>query len=187
MCDLKRGILLDDYKDAMVVFPLFRVAHRNGYGKQDRNGRPRLRPPAMISLDGSIIAAIIVFLTLIFTLNSLLFQPLLRIQAEREARTTGFMDQARKHMDHHLELFNRYQAAIKNERLAGYQVQERVRADAMGKRTEALAAARKRTEDMIRESREALQAQTQTAKEQLTQEAREIARSIAENILRRPA
>lgn len=87
----------------------------------------------MISLDFSIIPAIVLFLTLVFALNYLLFKPLLKVQAEREERTVGQHEQARRRLSHHLDLFNRYVAAIRNGRMEGYRLQEQQRSDAMEK------------------------------------------------------
>lgn len=139
----------------------------------------------LISLDSSIIPAILVFLVLIFALNRLLFQPLLRIQAERERRTTGLIAQARKSLDHHLELFNRYQDTLKNARLESYRRQEQVRSEALSKRAEVLERARNSAEALIQQSRDSIQAQVQSAKDQLERDAKEIARRIAMTILQR--
>jgi F-type H+-transporting ATPase subunit b len=137
----------------------------------------------MISLDSSIIAAILVFLALVIALNYLLFQPLVRVQSERESRTTGLITQARKNLDHHLELFNKYQAAIKNTRMEGYRLQEQVRAEAVSQRAATLAQARKSAESQMQESRKSIQEQVREAKDALAGEALAIARGIAANIL----
>jgi F-type H+-transporting ATPase subunit b len=141
----------------------------------------------MINLDGSIIPAVIVFLIVIFALNRILFQPLFKVQTEREGRTTGLMEKVRGQLSHCQELTDRYQAAIKNERMEGYRRQEQVRAEGMKKRAEALMQARARAEELIQESRDSIQAQVQTAGTRLEQDAREIAGQIAANILRRMA
>jgi F-type H+-transporting ATPase subunit b len=141
----------------------------------------------MISLDYSTIPAILIFLTVIIALNYLLFKPLMKVQAEREERTTGLMEAARKNLDQHLGLFNRYQATIKNGRLEGYRLQEQVRSEAMKKRAEALSKARSSAEQLVQESRVSIEAQIRSAKEQLGAEAHEIARGIAANILQRSA
>ena len=141
----------------------------------------------MISLDGSIIAAIFIFLVLVVALNKILFQPLLQVQAERESRTTGLMARTRKKLDHNLELLNQYQTAIKNCRIEGYRRQEQMRAEAMNKRGEALTEARADAERLMQESRDSIQAQGQAAKAKLDYEAREMAGGIAASILRRTA
>ncbi len=141
----------------------------------------------MISLDASVIPAIIIFLLLIVTLNQLLFKPLQRVQAEREKRTTGLLREARSKMDHQLELFKEYEATVKNARMEAYRRQEQLRSEAMKKRAEVLAGARTAGEKMIQDSRASILSQVETAKRQLEMEAKELARGIASTILGRSA
>jgi len=141
----------------------------------------------MIALDGSIIPAILIFLALIVVLNSILFKPLLRVMQEREDRTEGTMAQVRRESDHQAELLSRYESALKNARLEGYKRQEQVRAEALLKRATALQEAAKESERLVQESRTSIQAQVRQAKEQLSQDARDIARGIASTILERSA
>jgi F-type H+-transporting ATPase subunit b len=142
---------------------------------------------SMISIDSSILAAIAVFLILVFTLNQLLFRPLIRIQEERAARTTGREFEARKVLDHYSDLFERYQATIRGARAEGYRQQERVRADALARRAALLDEARSSAEHLIEQSRASIQTQTQAARDQLGREAQGIARGIASSILQRSA
>jgi F-type H+-transporting ATPase subunit b len=141
----------------------------------------------MISLDASIIPAIVIFLLLIFVLNRLLFNPLQKIQAERERRTSGLMGETRVKMDHQLELLDKYQATIKNARMEAYRQQEQVRSEAMQKRAEVLAKAKAAGEQMIRDSRASILSQVESAKQQLDLEAQELARGIATTLLGRAA
>jgi F-type H+-transporting ATPase subunit b len=141
----------------------------------------------LISLDGSIIPALIIFIVLIAALNSILFKPLARVQADRESRTTGMMAQAQEKIKNQLNLFNKYQASIKNARMEGYRRQEQLRGEAMQKRAEVLAEARKAAELKIKESREVICEQVETAKEQLARDAEEIARKITATVLERSA
>lgn len=141
----------------------------------------------MISVDGSVVAGIIIFLTVVVALNHLLFRPLLRVQAERESRTTGTIAQAHKQLQHQAELFGRYEGAIKNARMEGYRLQEQARSEALQKRKERLDLARKGAEELLAQSRDSIRMQVDTAKDELAQEAGEMARSIAAAVLRRSA
>jgi len=141
----------------------------------------------MISVDGSVVAGIIIFLTVVLALNQLLFRPLLRVQAERESRTTGTIAQAHKQLQHRAELFGRYEAAIKNARMEGYRLQEQARSEAMQKRKERLDLARKSADELLEQSRDSIRLQVRTAKDELAREAEEMARSIAAAVLRRSA
>ncbi len=137
----------------------------------------------MINLDGSIIPAIVIFLVLIVSLNQLLFKPLMRIQAERESRTTGLVNQAHERMNYQSGLFKEYQASVKNARMEGYRRQEQLRAEAVKKRMEMLAQARASAEQMVRDSRVSIQSQVEIAKHQLALDAQELAERITSTIL----
>lgn len=140
----------------------------------------------LISLDGSLIAAIVIFLVLIAALNRILFKPLARVQAERESRTTGLMARAQEQIKYHQDLFDRYQAAIKSARMEGYRRQEELRAQALQKRAELLAQARASAEMSIQQSRASIQEQIELAKQQLASEAQEVASKISAIILEKP-
>jgi F-type H+-transporting ATPase subunit b len=141
----------------------------------------------MVNIDFSVIPAIIIFLVLIAALNHLLFKPLMKVQAERESRTTGLVSQAQENLKHHLSLFGEYQASIKNARMEGYRRQEQLRAEALKKRGEFLAKSRSAAEQMIQDSRDSIRLQVDTAKQQLTQDAQEMARRITSIVLGRSA
>jgi F-type H+-transporting ATPase subunit b len=137
----------------------------------------------MISLDSSILAAILIFLVLVFVLNKLLFKPLLTIQAERESRSSGLIARSRKELESEQDLFRKYEETIRGARAEGFRHLDQRRGAALKKRAEALDAARKAGERMTQESRESIRAEVQVAKTQMASEAREIARGIAATIL----
>jgi F-type H+-transporting ATPase subunit b len=141
----------------------------------------------MVSIDSSIIPAIIIFLSLIIALNYLLFQPLMRIQAQRQMLTAGSLAESRKRLDLYVAQMDRYQAAIRNGRMETYRHQEQVRTEAMKRRADALQQARVRAEQMLKESQDYLSGQIQAAKAQLSTEAQYLASAIATALLRRPA
>ena len=141
----------------------------------------------MISLDSSIIPAIIIFLSVVVALNYLLFQPLIRIQAQREKLTTGSMAESQKKTQYFVDQMDSYQATIREGRMEAYRQQELIRSDAMKKRVDILGRSRTAAERLVLESREQSNAQVQAAKLDLTREARDLAAGIASAVLRRPA
>ncbi len=141
----------------------------------------------MISLDGSIIPAIIIFLTLVITLNYTLFRPLVRVQEERESRTTGTVAQANKNLQHYADLFDRYQAAIKNARIETYRLQEQARGEALNQRAGVIDQAKQKADALLSESRESIRNQVEAARKKLGQDAEDMARTIAAAILRKTA
>ena len=137
----------------------------------------------MISLDWSIVPAILIFILTIVALNYLLILPICRIQEEREKRTTGLMTRSRQDLDHQMLLFDRYRATIKNARMEGYRLVEKARSEALSTRSAALGGARTSAEQLIRDGRESLQHQVAAAKVSLDRETRETAGRIAAAIL----
>jgi F-type H+-transporting ATPase subunit b len=141
----------------------------------------------MVSLDSSIIPALVIFISLVVALNFLLFQPLMRIQAERARRTSGSMDESREKLDRYSKLMESYQAAIRNGRMEGYRRQEQIRSEAKEKRTGALERARLSAEQLLQQSREQIENQVREAKANLSLDAQELAAGIASAVLKRPA
>jgi F-type H+-transporting ATPase subunit b len=141
----------------------------------------------MISIDWSIVPAILIFIVTVIALNYLLFRPVTRVQADREKRTTGLMSQTRQDLDHHLHLFDEYQATIKNARVEGYRLVEKARSEAMLYRSSLLEKGRGDAEQMIQEARNSIQGQVMAAKGRLESEVQEIAHRIASAILQRSA
>jgi F-type H+-transporting ATPase subunit b len=141
----------------------------------------------MISLDYSVIPAILIFLTLIFALNYLLFKPIQRIQAERESRSSGLIAQSRRELETQQKLFREYEEKIKDARAEGYRIQDQWRTEAMKQRSGALEEARRGAEQMMEQSKASIGAELQAAKTQMAGEAQEIARGIAATILQRSA
>jgi len=156
-------------------------------GNLMRKQIPRARAALMISVDWSIIPALIIFILTVIALNYLLFKPVTRIQEEREKRTTGLMSQTQQDLAHHLHLFDQYQAMIKNARIEGYRLMEKARSEALLNRSAALEAARRNAEQLTQQARDSIQAQVTAARAVLEQEAQELAGRIASAILRRSA
>jgi len=141
----------------------------------------------MISIDATILAAILIFLGVVFVLNYALLHPLGRVLEERAARTTGLAESAKRDVDHSLDLFSRYQAAIKQARMDGYRALEQARAEAQKCRADTLEQARREAGRQVQTSQEALAAQVEESKSRLARDVDEIARGIAASILGRSA
>ncbi len=141
----------------------------------------------MVSLDSSIIPAILIFLVLIFALNTVLFKPILRIQEERLKRTSGLIEQSRRELENQENLFREYEAKIKQARAEGYRMQDKIRGDAAKKRAETIEEARKSAGRMAEQSKASLAGEVRAAKDTMSAEADDIASRIAVMILQRPA
>jgi F0F1-type ATP synthase membrane subunit b/b' len=141
----------------------------------------------MINVDWSIVPAILIFILTVLAVHFLLLKPVLRIQEQREMRTSGLISESRRNLDHHLRLFDEYQATIKNSRLDGYRLVEKARADAMLYRKSVLDRARRSAEQMIHTARGSVSIQVSEARTRLETEAQDLARRITLSVLQRPA
>ena len=172
-----------------MIFSTFstRLTATERAGNLMRKRIPQARIALMISLDWSIVPALIIFILTVVALNYLLFKPVTRIQEERTRRTTGLMSQTQKDLAHHLHLFDQYQATIKNARIEGYRLMEKARSEALVNRSAALEAAKRSAEQLTQQARDSIQAQVTTARAALEREAREMAGRIAATVLQRSA
>jgi len=141
----------------------------------------------MVSLDYSIIPAILIFLALIFALNSLLFRPILRVQEERMKRTSGLIEQSRKEVEAQQNLFREYEAKIRQARNDGYRLQDQIRGDAAKRRAEIIQQARGGAERMTEQSKALITAEAKAARDKMAAEVGEIADRITAMVLQRPA
>jgi F-type H+-transporting ATPase subunit b len=141
----------------------------------------------MISIDASLIPAILIFLAVVVGLNYILLRPLYRVLDERAARTAGVVEAAKKDVNYSVELFNQYEAAIRRGRADGYRLMDSARDEASKNRARALAEARSEAERMVEESRKSIQQQAAESKSRLSREVDEIAQEIATSILGRSA
>ncbi len=141
----------------------------------------------MIGIDESIIAAILIFLSVVWVLNIVLLRPLRGVLNERAEKTAGIMEASKRSVDHSLELFNRYQLEIRNARGEGYRLMDQARASALEGRARSLKNAHLQAETMIDEARRTIERQVAESKEALSREVEEIARGIAASVLGRTA
>lgn len=141
----------------------------------------------MIGIDTSVVAAILIFLSVVLALNYILLRPLSRVLEERAARTTGMVQTARADIGRSVELFSQFQAAIKSARLEGYRLVDAARSEALKRRADGLAEARATAQQMVREAQAAIRKQVEESKAHLSRDVDEISESIAASILGRPA
>ncbi|MBI4483706.1 MAG: ATP synthase F0 subunit B [Acidobacteria bacterium] len=135
--------------------------------------------------DVSVAAVLIVFLLTLVALNRLLFKPLFRTLEERDRATDGLLKESHKTLEHYTEQFERYRAAVREGKGQGYKLQEAVRGEALRERAVLLQRAKAEAEAAVGDAKVQLREQVASAKRTLEQEVRDLAGSVARNILRR--
>lgn len=83
-----------------------------------------------VDFDATFIAQFILFTAFVLVLRPLLFDPLLKVFAERERRTDGARDKARVMDAKAGELLQRYEAELDKVRIEANQERERLRREA---------------------------------------------------------
>ncbi|HEX8423820.1 MAG TPA: hypothetical protein VF634_10435 [Pyrinomonadaceae bacterium] len=136
--------------------------------------------------DGTLFLHIALILVMVFVLNATLFRPINRILEEREKRTRGRSDEAHGILQRVEESTANYEKSLREARAEGYRLMEQVRAEAMRERQLVINALREEVERSIAEQKEALAAQTESARATLGSDAQRMAKEIGERILHRP-
>ena len=136
--------------------------------------------------DGTLFLHIALILVMVFVLNATLFKPINRILEEREKRTRGRSGEARGILQRVEESTANYERSLREARAEGYRLMEQVRAEAMRERQLVINTLREEVDRSIKEQKEALAAQTESARATLGSDAQRIAKEIGERILHRP-
>lgn len=135
--------------------------------------------------DGTLFIHIAIIITMVFVLNRLLFRPVGRVLAEREARTHGRSDEARDTMRSVTESLSRYETSLRQARAEGYSLLERQQSEANGERQRKVAEVRREVEEQIEEQKRQIRAQADAARATLGEEAKIVAANISTQVLRR--
>ena len=135
--------------------------------------------------DGTILIHIAIIITMVYVLNRLLFKPVLRTLAEREARTHGRSDEARETVRKVGESLSRYETSLRQARAEGYTLLEKQQSEANGERQLKVAEVRKEVEEHLGAEKNEIQGQAERARATLLGEAERVASEIKGQVLRR--
>ena len=126
----------------------------------------------------------IIFFLLLYTFYTLLVhKPLVRILADRYARTQGAIEKARANVSAAEARTAEYEHRLREARLALFKAQEERRNRAAQARAEALADARKKAQQRVNEARAAIENDKKAAMSALEAEAQRLASEIIRTIL----
>jgi F-type H+-transporting ATPase subunit b len=127
----------------------------------------------------------IVLILLVFhaVLRVLFFKPLLRVIAEREARTIGTQKAAEAAQKAASEKVKQYQDALKQARTEIYVEQEAARKKVLDQRAAQLKEARAKTSDMVKAQRERIVAEVVAARREIESSITQFAALVARRVL----
>ena len=135
--------------------------------------------------DGTLFIHIAIILVMVFILNRTLFRPVNRVFAERERRTHGRSDEARRTTQQVEESLLHYERSLREARVESYHTMERQRTEAMGERQRRMAVVRDEMGGKVEEEKKAIRDQSAEARATLENEARRVAASVSTQILGR--
>ena len=130
------------------------------------------------------VALIVVVFYLV--LRSLFFQPLLKVMAERDARTLGAQKSAEAAQTAAAEKIRQYEEALKQARAKVYAEQEAVRKKLMDERAVFLKEARAKAAAEVSAGKQGIEKEFAAAKKELQATAAQLSVEIARRVLQSP-
>lgn len=129
---------------------------------------------------------VLIVLLFYFIMRSLFFRPLLKVMAERDARTIGAQKAAEAAQAAAAEKTKQYEEALKQARAKVYMEQEAERKRLLDERTALLKAARNRAAAEVNSAKERVAGEFAAAKKDLEATTSQLAAEIAKRILQVP-
>lgn len=137
-------------------------------------------------LIGAVPVALIV-LIFYFVLRSLFFKPVLKVMAERQARTLGAQKQAEVAQAAAAEKIKQYEEALRQAKAKVYLEQEAERKKLLDERAAFLKNARNRSSAEVAQGKERVAGDLETAKKDIEATASQLALEIARRVLEVPS
>ena len=138
-----------------------------------------------VDFDLTFLAQFVLFAAFITVLKPLLFDPLLRVFAERERRTEGAKKEAREMDAEAGELLTRYEAALEKVRQEAGRDREKLRAEAAALEAKIMAEARNEAARILEVGKARIATDVAELKKELDLARPELASQIASRILDR--
>lgn len=139
----------------------------------------------IISPDGSLVFVLVLFLTLVFVLNRILFRPIGRVLDERQTLTEGAANEARAARRSYETRLAEYEANIRQARAESYKRSEQERAAAVEERRRLIDDAKQHAHEQIERAKQEIEQQVVHARAALESESRQIAERISRTVLGR--
>ena len=140
--------------------------------------------PVQLVPDGTIFIHIALILLMIWILNRTFFRPINRVLAARERNKGGHSSEATEILVQVNEKTQKYEAAMREARLEGYQLIEQERAEAIAKRQAEIETVKADVSENVLREKDSIEKQTEEARVAIAAEAQKMAEKISSNILR---
>lgn len=140
----------------------------------------QLVPDGTLLLHGAFIFLMIVLL------NVSLFKPINRILDERDVRTRGQLEEARRTLVNIDQRLAQYQQTLRSARAEGYRLMELQRTEALRERAVGIASVKQEIRDFIAAQTGEIRQQTEDVRSALAREAQRTGVEISSRLLGRP-
>ena len=138
-----------------------------------------------LDFDLTFLAQFVLFTAFIVVMKPLLFDPLLKVFEERERRTAGAKDEARKMDERAGELLTKYEAELDKVRREAGAERERLRQEAAKLEAQIMAEARAETAKILDAGKARIAAEVTQLRKELVASQPELAAQIASRMLGR--
>jgi F-type H+-transporting ATPase subunit b len=138
-----------------------------------------------VDVDATLFVQVVLFIGLTLILKPVLFDPMLKLFEEREKRIDGAKLQARKIDEKSVTALTKYDTEMARARAAGGVERDRIRAEAIKREQEILAAIRADAAKTLEDGKRAALAETERARSALKADATAMARDLASRVLGR--
>ena len=138
-----------------------------------------------VDFDLGFVVQMLVFATLVLVLKPLLFDPVLRVFEEREKRTDGARAVARELQEKSGELLRKYEHELERVNRAAAEERDRIRTATGKLEAEILEEARKVSQRIVDEGRQAIAEELHSIRFDLGKQSERIARDMASRVLGR--
>jgi F-type H+-transporting ATPase subunit b len=136
--------------------------------------------------DGTLLIHLFIVVIMVVVLNQTLFRPINKVLAERDAQTSGKLDEAK---NLRVDLENglaRYERGLREARISAYHLVEKERTEALEMREEQVIQVREEIRTWVAQEKAEIERQAEEARRTLALESIQSALQIGSQILHRP-
>ena len=138
----------------------------------------------MLEVNNWFFVLLILFISLYFILNQILFQPMLRVFKERDAAMSGSVDEAARMREDREKVLEEFKREMGEASSRAKEVFDALREEGLTKQRELMEAAGKEAQGLIEKARAELAAAAAKASASLEADAEKYAEKIADKLLR---
>lgn len=139
----------------------------------------------VVDVDLTFVGQIVLFALLFLLLKPMLFDPMLALFEERERRTAGAKDEARKMFADADAMVAEYEVELDKVKRQAGEERDKLRAEGQRREQQILAKVRADTNELVEEGRKKLEKDGATLRAELDGAAQEIAKEMATRVLGR--